>query len=206
MFSRYNSWLMDNEEFNNIVKIASACSDDVIYQKLASTPRAIRTIIHKDYLHKYGYDIFKLVEKGIMKDMITFHDTDKLICYVAGVPHDDVKILHRNIARHHILSIYDKNVMRERILDWEISAYTKTDTPLNAYHFLLLKSQKLNLNDYADLLKEGSLWKAPNINPLTEQEYNKLVKNVDLETAVKNVKDGIAYHNGLLSELSGSGK
>ena len=63
-----------------------------------------------------------------------FHDLDKLIMYVAGLPQKLVQKVHPYTSQHHILNGKVKNPIMA-VIDWECAHITKPDKPLRAREF-----------------------------------------------------------------------
>ncbi len=63
-----------------------------------------------------------------------FHDLDKLIMYVAGLPQKLTNKLHLYTSQHHIRNGKVKNPIMA-VIDWECAHLTKPDKPLRAREF-----------------------------------------------------------------------
>ena len=63
-----------------------------------------------------------------------FHDLDKLIMYVAGLPQKLVQKIHLSTSQHHIRNGKVKNPIMA-VIDWECAHLTKPDKPLRAREF-----------------------------------------------------------------------
>ena len=100
----------------------------------------------KQYLKNYPNRIkytcehkkaFLQVEKELCgKNSINgyFHDLDKLIMYVAGLPQKLTNKLHLYTSQHHIRNGKVKNPIMA-VIDWECAHLTKPDKPLRAREF-----------------------------------------------------------------------
>ena len=63
-----------------------------------------------------------------------FHDLDKLIMYIIGVPKKLAHNIHVATAPHHLRNGRFKKP-QQAVIDWECAKYTKPDKPLNAREF-----------------------------------------------------------------------
>lgn len=72
--------------------------------------------------------------KKIMIDRAMKHDMDKILMYQI-YERSDVSTFHKAHSQHHMSNNLEKSYydMLESVLDYESSAYTKPDKPLNAF-------------------------------------------------------------------------
>ena len=88
-----------------------------------------------------------------------FHDTDKLILYILGVPPGVAHKTHTQIAPH---PVRDGKVKKpvQAIIDWECARYTKPDKQLSArefYESYYLKKKNIRIPEIEEKLEELGL-------------------------------------------------
>lgn len=113
------------------------------------------------YTAKHKKAFLKTEKEYLGKNTLTgyFHDLDKLIMYIIGVPKQLVHNIHVATAPHHVRNGKVKNPAAA-VIDWECARFTKPDKPLNArdyYESFFVKKQNIRIPEIEEKLKEFGL-------------------------------------------------
>ena len=131
--------------------------------------------IKRTHRHKVAYAVDEYKQFGYNTvDCIT-HDTDKMVMYLLGVPHDIVVKIHRAISEHHIENNRKKNI-KSMFIDIHCSG-EKPDkqTPFREYFY---KNKPLqNTNGLGTLAKKKNFGENVPIIFLT-QEVDKITSSI----------------------------
>lgn len=126
------------------------------------------------------------------------HDIDKIgLALVLG--RDDTRRIHKILAAHHNTTVEDatKEILVEKIFDWESCHYTKLDEPKTAYEYLTTAKPQY-LEKMKPIMEELGLWGEENKSPLTEEHYKQMSESLDMETVIAEVRKSLNYLKGLM--------
>lgn len=125
------------------------------------------------------------------------HDIDKIgTALILG--RDEARRLHKQIAPHHNAKpdCEDKNLIVEKIFDWECSHYTKLGKSKTAYEYMVAVRSEFS-DAMTPYLKELGLWEERNATPLTKEHYKQMEDSIDMETIIAEVRKSYNYLKGL---------
>lgn len=164
--------------------------------KILRNPNALEIIKSND---NYDYMIHVILHRKTIKklaskipnykdDFSETHDIEKIgLCLI--LDKRQVKRIHKAIAQHHNVN-WDrpnKNLLIEKAIDWESCHYTKLNSQDTAYEYYLRTTEK-SQNVMRPILQKLNFWNKYNTSPLTQKEYDNMVKNLDDDYILSEVK------------------
>jgi hypothetical protein len=121
------------------------------------------------------------------------HDIDKVgLGLILGK--ESAKIIHKKIAPHHNIDWDnpDKNILVEKMLDYESCHYTKLGHPDTAYEYVM-KTKKEYINVIKPVLRELNLWGFKSNRKLTQETYEKIIASIPDEYVISELYKSYQY-------------
>lgn len=85
-----------------------------------------------------------------------FHDLDKFLLYLFGLPTETAHAIHKRLSSHHVKNGRIKNPVGA-VIDWECARYTKPDMQSTAFEYYK-KTFPKGLPFIEETLKKLGLW------------------------------------------------
>lgn len=126
------------------------------------------------------------------------HDMDKVLLYTL-IDKKTASAYHKQTSFHHAQNNLPKTKedLIEGIMDWESSAYTKPDKPLNAYNTLnhFLRNHK-DYDNYLAIMHELNIDRSYQISPSDPDwiEFAQKLPEITEETILTDIYSYIARH------------